>query len=412
MSNGLLLARYNSDDYSSWSWISVDREYRHVGEVKSGDLDTLALNAKDKIVILLIAGKSLLITKVDVPKGSRRTVTSAIPYALEEQMAEDIELIHCAWGERQENGSIPVAAVAKDFFMELLQLLSTVDIYPVKVIAEPLLLPWDNGGLSILVRNGNAIVRTGIISGFECSLEQLPLFIESLQNEIEEDHSYTNILVWGEQSEISDISPLLEKVGDQLTVEHSYSDLQLLTGSELKNPAINLITGFQGPNSAQLVQSWWLAVSMFLLAVTIYIGTAGYRYYSIHSEIDAVSLKSEELFRKTFPDVKRLIKSRLVEQGRQKLDQRRRAHGQVKDDLLSLLLTLGEVKQRHSTIELINMEFRQNSLIVNLHAASVAQIEKFKQQLDASGSTTSVILSAISKDKIVEARIKIEANQT
>jgi general secretion pathway protein L len=412
MSNGLLLVRYNSDEFSSWSWISMDKEYCHLGEVKSGDLNTLSLDAKDKRVILLVAGKSLLITTVDVPRGGSRTVASAIPYALEEQMAEDIELIHCARGERQEDGAIPVVAIAKDFLMELLQLLSTVEIYPIRIMAEPLLLPWHEGGLSILIRDDSAIVRNGIFSGFECPLDQLHLFISSLHNEMDENHRYTNISVWGSQNKVSDISQLLDEVGDHLTIENTYSDLQLLTGSELKRTTINLLTGFNGPSSVQLVKSWWLAAAMFLLAIAIYISTAGYRYYSIHSQIETVSQESETLFHKTFPDVKRLIESRLVEQAKQKLEQRRRAHGQVKDDLLALLLTLGEAKQRHSTIELISMEFKQHSLTISLRGRSVAQIEKFKQQLDANKHTTSEILSAISKDKVVEARIKIEANPT
>ncbi len=413
MSNGFLLARYNSDDFSKWSWITLNKEYRYDGEEKSGDLHNLALCAKDRNVILLVAGRSLLITKVVIPKGGRRTVARAIPYALEEQMAEDIELIHCTWEERLDDEPIPVIAVAKDFFMELLQQLSTVEIYPIKVVAEPLLLPWHEGGLSILTRNGNAIVRTGIASGFECSLNQLPLVITSLQNEMDENHRYTDISIWDGQHEAPDISQLLDGLSDQLTIEQTYSsDLQLLSESELKRPQINLLTGFNRPNSTQLVRSWRLAAAIFLAAIAIYLVTAGYRYYSIHSEIETVTQKSETLFHKTFPDVKRLIKSRLAEQAKQKLDLRRRAHGQVKDDLLALLMILGEVKQRHSTIELNDIEFRQHSLVINLHGKSVAQIEQFKQQLDAGGGTTSVILSAVSKDKIVEARIKIQVNQT
>ena len=405
--NSRLMIRYNSDDLAHWSWVALDKDNKPVGETESGDLSALSAAAKGKRPVLVIAGRSLLITSVDLPEGNLRVISKAIPYALEEQLAEDIELLHFAPGERQSDGMIPVVAVSRRFLVELLQALSDAGIYPVLAVAEPLLLPWNESELSILVRNDMAIVRDGVVSGFECALNQLPVLITCLENEQEEcDRSI--IRVW-EQNQNAGISPLLEGSDRQLVLEKSLSDFDQLTELGTKRPAINLLQGFDEPNSSRTsVESWRPAVALVLLAITLYISTSGYHYYLAQKELKAIAQKSEELFRRTFPDVKRLVQP--LVQAQQKLDQRRLAHGQGTDGLLVLLSILGEARQKSHTIEFTNLEYRQKSLVVYLEGKSVAQIEKFKQQLESGGRTTSDILSTVSKGKKVEARIKVKAN--
>ena len=82
--NSRLMIRYNSGDLAHWSWVALDKDNRPTGEVSSGDLNALAADAKGKRPVLVIAGRSLLITSVDLPEGNRRVISKAIPYALEE----------------------------------------------------------------------------------------------------------------------------------------------------------------------------------------------------------------------------------------------------------------------------------------------------------------------------------------
>jgi len=48
--------------------------------------------------------------------------------------------------------------------------------------------------------------------------------------------------------------------------------------------------------------------------------------------------------------------------------------------------------------------------VIHLEGKSVAQIEKFKQQLESTGKSNSEILSTVSRGEVIEARIKLKAH--
>ncbi len=400
-----LMIRSESDDFADWSWTALDKENRPDGAVGHGDLNALAEFAKDKNVVLVIAGRSILITKVELPDANIRTISSAIPYAMEEQVAEDVEQLHFAHGARQNNGTIPVVAISKSFLIDLLRQIAAVDIYPIWAVAEPLLLPWDNDEQSVLIRNDKVIVRDGEISGFECTLNQLPVLMESREDKGESDLHI--IRVWKQNDDV-DIESIFSATNKQITTEYISSGYDKLTELGIKRPVINLLQGFDEldaltPSSG----SWMPAIAMTILAAVLYLGASGYQYYSIEREINTVTQKTEELFRKTFPDVKRLVQP--LVQAQQKLDQRKQTHGQGEDNLLSLIHILGQAKRRMKQIEFKGLEYRQQSMVIQLEGKSVTQIEQLKQQLEADGDATSEILSTVSRGDKVEARIRLKA---
>lgn len=398
------MIRYESDDFALWSWVALDKDNRPYGDVLTGDLSTLAEHAKGNKLVLVIAGHSLLITSVDLPEGNIRTISSAIPYAMEEQIAEDVEDMHFVQGKRHSDGTIPVIAISKLYLTDLLRALAEASLYPTWAVAEPLLLTWKENELSISIRDNVAIVRDDEISGYVCSTSQLPTLLTCSDTDMDD---LETIRVWQKDGEF-DINSLFAAGESRLIINENLSNFEHLTEFGQKHTQINILHGFDVLDSLKTSSgSWKPAVALSLAAVLLYFGTSGYYYYSLRQEINEVTQKSEELFRKTFPDVKRLVQP--LVQAQQKLDQRMAANGRATDGLLDLLLALGEAKQKNKSIEFKNLEYRQNSMVVHLEGKSVAQIEAFKQQLESDGNTNTDILSTVSKEDKVEARIKIKA---
>jgi len=403
-----ILIRYDTDDYTRWSWVALDKHNQPSGEVEAGDLQTLAAQAKGKRPVLILAGRSLLITRVDLPEGSRRVISRAIPYALEEQLAEEVDRLHFVQGGRALSGLIPVVVISKQKLAELLDLLSSVGIDPIWAVAEPLLLPWRMGELSILVRGQTATVRSGEIDGFECTLEQLPTLLGCLKSEAHDD--YRIIRVWA-TDESQQVQPLLEDISDELTFTVTPNDFSSLTEIGVKRPLINLLQGYEeSGDSPESSGHWWPAVALIFMAILTYLGTSGYQYQVQNDELKILNQSREALFRKTFPDVKRLVN--LEVQAKRKLDERQQANGQGADALLSLLTVLGAAKEKIPVIILKNMEYRKSSLVIHLEGRSVAQIEQFKLQLESLGNAHSEIISTVSRGKQIEARIKLELSSS
>ncbi len=399
-----MLIRFQSEDDSPWSWVSLQKNNQPSGDIGWGDLQALAAQVKGKRPVLVLPGRSLLITQAELPEGSHRTISAAIPYALEEQLAEEVDLLHFAQGKRAVSGLIPVVVIAKQRLAEHLEELATVGIEPVWAVPEPLLLPWRKGEVSIRISHNRATVRMGATAGFECTLEQLPTVFKGVEAEQSDD--YRVMRVWT-QGDPESIDPWFQENSDALTVNTIQSHFECLTELGQKRPLINVLQDFETrADQHESSGTWWPAVALLLLAIFVYLSTLGYQVQALDTQLQALTQKSEALVRDTFPEIKRLVD--LEQRTKRKLAERKQAHGQGADNLLSLLTLLGQAKQKQSAVKMKSLEYRQNNLIIYLEGPSVAQIEQFKQALESNGDAVSEILSTVSRGEKIEARIKLK----
>ena len=69
-------------------------------EPAQGSLEQAALEAAGCRVIVLVPGVDVVLTSAVVPSRNRQRIMSAIPYMLEDQLAEDVDSLHFAIGRR------------------------------------------------------------------------------------------------------------------------------------------------------------------------------------------------------------------------------------------------------------------------------------------------------------------------
>ncbi|MEX1265339.1 MAG: type II secretion system protein GspL, partial [Woeseia sp.] len=108
-----LVIRLPADAGDSAHWIAVDSDGTRRGPPVAGPLDEAAADARDRKVIVLVPGADVLTTSVDLPIKAGARLHAALPYALEESVAEDVEQLHFAAGTRRDQGRTPVAVVSR-----------------------------------------------------------------------------------------------------------------------------------------------------------------------------------------------------------------------------------------------------------------------------------------------------------
>lgn len=79
--------------------------------------------------------------RVPLPSRKRSTWARAVPYALEDQVVEDIETLHFALGSAPEDDHLPVAVINRDTLRGWLDACTAAGLVPAAIIPEPLLLP-------------------------------------------------------------------------------------------------------------------------------------------------------------------------------------------------------------------------------------------------------------------------------
>ncbi len=142
-------------------WIAVDGTGARRGPPASGPLSEAINDVGDRNVIVLVPSAEVLITSIDIPVKGGARLQAALPYALEEHVAEDIEKLHFAAGTRRSNGQLPVAVVNRERLEEWIEWLDAAGIDPSAIIPETFGLARIPGTISLLASDGQVMINDG-----------------------------------------------------------------------------------------------------------------------------------------------------------------------------------------------------------------------------------------------------------
>lgn len=132
-------------------WIVADDNGTRCSPPAAGTLAECASGLQGRPVIVLVEPTEVLTTTVNLPARGGARLQAALPYALEEQVASDVDTLHFAAGDKRDSGLRPVAIVAREHLDGWLSLLEDANIQPWKVIPENYGLARIPGTMSILV---------------------------------------------------------------------------------------------------------------------------------------------------------------------------------------------------------------------------------------------------------------------
>lgn len=115
-------------------WLIVDGEGNRKSDIGRGTLAEAREAAADLPVIVLVPAADVVTTAIDLPIKSGAKLRAAIPYALEEQFATDIDELHFAHGSAAEGGARPVAVVGTSLLEGWLEALAGAGIEPQRIV--------------------------------------------------------------------------------------------------------------------------------------------------------------------------------------------------------------------------------------------------------------------------------------
>jgi general secretion pathway protein L len=138
------------------------------GVLHQGDLADLQSLAKHRRVIVVVPGEAVLLLHPHLPVMSRARVRQAIPFAVEEQLIDNLEAYHFAIADRQTEGTVPVAVVSDAAMKAWCARLAEWQIMPHVMVPLTLILPYQAGEWHAYQHQHALTVRTGPYEGFTC----------------------------------------------------------------------------------------------------------------------------------------------------------------------------------------------------------------------------------------------------
>jgi len=385
-----LLIRLAREPEGPAAFLVADAAGRILTAAQKGALAQAAGLAAGRRVCVLVPGADVVLTEADVPPKAGVRVQQVVPFALEEQLAEDIDAVHFAIGRRSaEQARVPVAVVSRALMQEWLGALRAAGIVAEKMFADSALLPA-NPGQSVAILEGDTVTVRPVGGGPIClPIDALPEALELARphEDVAGERAsglvlYTGPAEWQQRSrEVEAVRERFDGVKVQLISEGALA----LLAQQLPQAAASAIDLLQGPYapSTALASSWkaWrIAAAMLAALVALHaLGSTAELLALKHTE-RRLDTSIEDAFHAAMPGEHNATNAR--RRMEQRLQQLRG------DDGSGLLGALSALAQARGTVPGISVQalvFRDGALELKLAAPSADALDRISQTLRAGG---------------------------
>jgi len=405
-----LVLRLDPADVGAGTWIVADEHGRRIGVPGAGPIGMAVPAAAGRRVVVLAPAVDVLLTSVTLPVRGAARILRALPFALEEQIAEDIEELHFAAGRALADGSIAAAAVDREQLEGWMEILAEAGLEPQVICSEAEGAPAAPNHLNWLLDTGRCIGRSG--DGLPVAIE-----IESIEEALRYGPGFP-----GEADQPKHLSVYLnasarEKYGEQLeAVRPGLASLEvrllpdgvlphLAVGVIAREP-INLLQG-QFARRTQLDRLWkpWRTAAALLAAlVVVLMGQEGLRLMQLKQEEARLDEAIAATFQQAMPGAR-------MEDPRFQVERRLAIlHGSghaANEGFLRALETLGGALSQAPGIRLEAISYRTGVLDLRVQAPSVDSLEQVRQFVARDGRFTATIQQANQRADGVEGRIQL-----
>ncbi|WP_439888965.1 type II secretion system protein GspL [Pseudomonas sp. MBLB4123] len=340
-----------------------------------------AVAAKDESWTLVLPVEAVTACAVQLPTQKARWLHQALPFAVEELLAEDVEQFHLALGEPLADGRHRVFAVRRSWLASWLALCETP---PQAIAVDADLLPRE--GTQLLALGSRCLVGGVEVARLALSAEEWP----ALAPLCPRPHI---VYRTSHQAELEPADQCPE-VADP----HVWLAQQAVFG--------NLAQGeFASVGAGERWQRWWPLLGLVGLWLVLQWGFNLAQGWHLQSQADAYAGANEALYRELFPDDRKLVDLRA------QLDQHL-AEGGVSGQgrMLGLLAQVHQAMTAEGArVEVEQLDFSdgRGDLALQVLAPGFSDLERLRERLLEAGLVVQ-LGSASREGQGVSARLVIE----
>jgi len=394
-------------------WVLADSDGTRRSGLMTGSLEEAAAAVGGHSVIALVPAVDLLSTSVHMPVRSASKIRVALPFALEEDLAEDVENLHFAVGTRQESDRLPVAVVARSQLDNWLGRLSAVGIEPAILAPDSHGLAKIPGTLSILVDGETVMFNDGADVDFVMQnvkpSDVLVIAGQLGETEQEGDEKSGHLIAFcgAEQKEA------LSNDWIALRNELHSVDVNVLPDGVLPKLGVTVAAG-HGVNLLQgdygrkldympLVRPWKMAAALLLFLGLVGMALKGVGYYQMLQDESTLSAQFAAEYQLIRPDDTREI----VDPAATVLSLQGVGTASGPDIFLPSLMELGAALAADSTAQIETISYRAGVINLRLIVPDVATLDRIQKAVSASGKFQASIESTDQVADKIDGRIQI-----
>lgn len=375
---------------ASPQWMVCNPDGHVLVNATSGELmQAVPLAAGRRVVVILPAGEAL-VTESDAPARSAAKLAQVIPYALEERVADEIENLHFALGERDATtGRVPVVVIARARIDARLAEMRAAGLHPTAVYPEAALLPAMPGQLVALLENDSLTLRPAegaplvmpalsIDDAFDIALASQPVPVPGLEAAAPGLLIYAGHDEW--QAHQHTVDAWRERFTGVKVQLLPHGPLSLLAPAAASGEAVNLMQGALAVSSPleQGWRAWRVAAVLAAVLLCLHLGSRVLELQRLRKTETALNTRIEDAFRAAMPGSQNATNAR--RRIAQRLDEVRSGGGGA---LLPALSALAAARNAAPSTTIEGINYRDGVLDLRVIAPDAASLDAIGQQLRA-----------------------------
>ncbi len=399
-----LFQNLSGEDSHFVKWIKLDEDGVPITRGAEARLEQVSSVTQNANVIVLLPLEQMLLTNVNTRARKQKHLQKAVPFALEDELADDVENLHFALGQRYGENDFPVAVIDKQTLDLVLDELSSVGIYPDLLTADIFGLPFREGTWTILIENERALVRTEKYQGFTIDLHNLQQMLTSSLRQAEVTPAELNVYCCDEQQ--TGIKKLNLPIS---TNELDDCPPGLFADGLDENECINLLQSSYRKKDKRhrQVGPWKVAAMLFGVWIALAFMSVFLDHGRLSKQEKNLNAQVVQIMKQTFPDMQNVS----ADSARTKMEARLKNFMDMTSagsqaSFMELLAMSGESMKQAGKVDIDTMNYREGKLNMNVKSADVQILDNVKQNLKSKNYSTD-IQSANTQGNTVEAKLVI-----
>ncbi|AMN46981.1 general secretion pathway protein L [Steroidobacter denitrificans] len=400
-------------------WLIVDGDGVARDAVCSGPLSlAAAAQTPARRLIVLVPGTQVLLVEPVLPPRSGAKLAQIVPFALEEQLAGDLEDQHFAIGRlaagaalgprRTASRGTPVAIVTHPAMQAWQAALAAAGLHPNAIYAETEALPPTPNGVTVLIHELCVYLKRPLAPAVVLEVEPL---IEALQLALasgEETREHVTIYVGEEdyQRERELLEGLREFTASLQLKLLPQGPLPMLAAQIVQGTAVNLL---QGPYQVRTrlnisFAPWRHAAALALVFAALHLGAKSWQYMHDRAAEARLDTQITAIYQQLMPGTP----VPAADQARRRVEARlaQLRGGNVAQGMMATLAALGEALAEAPGTNIEALSYRDQITDLRVLVPSVETLDRIRQVAGERG-VSAKIESANPRDSKFEGRLQL-----
>lgn len=401
-----LLIHYKPGHHSNMQFWALGADQHASITLGHGNMAELKSIARGKKTTVLIDAHYTTLASVNVPSKNRNKQIQAVPFAMEDNLAEDIDDTYFALG-KSEDHRVPVIAIKRSLLEQTLEIFKQQQIHVDTITADSVAIPGSSTQWCVLIDEDSALIKTGPSEAHCCDRENLPVILRALLDQTDKQpEAITYYYKADDQIAAKMLNDIDIPVESQTYQNHA---LEIFVTNLKEVHSLNLLQGeFAAKRESNSWIKPWKSVA-FISAILIVFQLSHAAIISQQLEEQNLQLtrQIEKEFKRALPEARKMTNMRnRVERRLNEL--KTGGSGKSNNGFLQILSKVTPVLSGNKKLDINAAVYKSNYVDLDLTAKTLDDIEKVKQQLANIPGINTVLSTTVEKDT-VKGRLRLEA---